>query len=181
MDPATCEDLTLVRGTLAGRRQDFVTLVERHQRALHRFVEQQTGDFAATDEIVQMTFVRAYSGLASFRAEASFKTWIYSVAMNLCRDRARAERRRANVSVEEVLESSPPAEPSFEDLVLGGTVERRVAALPDRQRSVLNLRIWGDLSFKEIGSLLGISENSAKVSYHHAIRRLKQWLVEGRP
>ena len=181
MDPEACEDLTLVRGTLAGRRQDFATLVEKHQRPLHRFVEQQIGDFAAADEIVQMTLVRAYSNLASFRAESSFKTWIYSVAMNLCRDRARAERRRSTIPVEDALDAAAAMQPTFEEVVLSGTIERRVAALPDRQRSVLNLRIWGDLSFREIGTLLGISENSAKVSFHHAVRRLKQWLVEGRP
>ena len=88
--------------------------------------------------------------------------------------------RRANVTAEEVLEKEPHAGPSLEETVLGGTVERRVAALPDRQRSVLGLRIWGDLSFREIGRMLGISENSAKVSYHHAIHRLRQWLGEER-
>jgi RNA polymerase sigma-70 factor, ECF subfamily len=171
-------DLDLVRGTLEGRREDFVVLVERHQRALQRFVEQQLGDRAAADEIVQMTFVQAYTRLASFRAQASFKTWLYSVAMNLCRDRARSEKRRAAVPIEDALEMIPATQPSLEEVVVGATVQRRVAALPDRQRSVLSLRIWGDLSFRDIGSLLGISENSAKVSYHHAIRRLKHWLVE---
>ena len=179
-EPGTQNDWSLVRGTLAGRRQDFMALVEKHQRPLQRFVEQRVGDRAAADEIVQMTFVQAYTHLAGFRAESSFKTWIFSVALNLCRDRARAEKRRANVTAEEVLEKEPHAGPSLEETVLSGTVERRVAALPDRQRSVLGLRIWGDLSFREIGRMLGISENSAKVSYHHAIHRLRQWLGEER-
>jgi len=174
------DDLDLVQGTLGGRREDFVVLVERHQRSLQRFVEQQVGDRAAADEIVQMTFVQAYTRLASFRAQASFKTWLYSVALNLCRDRARSEKRRASVSVEDALEMVPSTQPTLEEVVVGATVQRRVAALPDRQRSVLSLRIWGDLSFRDIGALLGISENSAKVSYHHAIRRLKHWLVEAR-
>jgi len=129
---------------------------------------------------VQMTFVQAYTRLASFRAQASFKTWLYSVAMNLCRDRARSEKRRASVPVEDALEMVPATQPTLEEVVVGATVQRRVADLPDRQRSVLSLRIWGDLSFRDIGALLGISENSAKVSYHHAIRRLKHWLVEAR-
>ncbi len=172
------DDLDLVRGALRGRRENFATLVERHQRTLQRFVEQQVGDRGTADEIVQMTFVQAYTRLASFRAQASFKTWLYSVAMNLCRDRARMEKRRAAVPVEDALEMMPATQPTLEEVVIGATVQRRVAALPDRQRSVLSLRIWGDLSFRDIGSLLGISENSAKVSYHHAIRRLKHWLVE---
>ena len=149
-EPATQNEWSLVRGALAGRRQDFMALVEAHQRALHRFVEQRVGDRAAADEIVQTTFVQAYTHLAGFRAESSFKTWIFAVALNLCRDRARAEKRRADVSAEEALEKQPHPGPSLEETVLGGTVERRLAALPDRQRSVLGLRIWSDPSFREI-------------------------------
>ena len=175
MDEAL-DDTALVRGTLAGRRDDFAELVERHQKPLYRFVLQQTRDTHAADEIVQMTFVQAYTHLADFREESSFKTWLHRVALNLCHDRARAERRRSDVPVDDALERSR-TQPSLEDVVLGATVERRVAALPERQRTVLNLRLWSDLSFKEIARLLGTSENSAKVSYHHAIRRLRQWLA----
>ena len=170
------DDSTLVRGTLAGRRDDFATLVERHQKPLYRFVLQHTRDAHAADEIVQMTFVQAYTHLADFREQASFKTWLHRVALNLCHDRGRAERRRSDVPVEDAIDAGA-VEPRLEDVVLGATLERRIAALPDRQRTVLNLRLWGDLSFKEISRLLGTTENSAKVNYHHAIRRLREWLA----
>jgi RNA polymerase sigma-70 factor (ECF subfamily) len=172
------EDWRVVRATLEGRRDSYALLVERYQRILHRFVQQQIGDPHAADEIVQMTFVQAYVNLARFRAEASFKTWLHRIALNLCHDRGRAERRRADISPQEALERTAQGQPRLEDLVLGGTIERRIAGLPERQRSVLNLRIWSDLSFKEIARLLGTSENSAKVNYHHAIRKLRQWLRE---
>lgn len=172
------DDFSLVRGTLAGRQDDYGVLVERHQKALYRFIQLQLGDHHAADEIVQMTFVQAYTHLDRFRGEASFKTWLHRVALNLCCDRGRVERRRAEIPADEVLERAPRTEPSLEDVILGGSLERRIAALPDRQRSALNLRIWSDLSFKEIGRLMETSENSAKVNYHHAIRRLRQWLRE---
>ncbi len=175
-DPDAPDDLALVRGTLAGRREDFALLVERHQKPLYRFVLQHTRDAHAADEIVQMSFVQAYTHLDRFREEATFKTWLHRVALNLCHDRARAERRRTDVSVDEALENAG-TQPRLEDFVLGASLERRIAALPDRQRTVLNLRLWGDLSFKEISRVLGTSENSAKVNYHHAIRRLRQWLA----
>jgi len=172
------DDWSVVRATLDGHPESYALLVERYQRILHRFVQQQVGDSHAADEIVQMTFVQAYTNLGQFRAEATFKTWLHRIALNLCHDRGRAERRRAEVSPQEILERTAHGQPRLEDLVLGGTIERRIAALPERPRSVLNLRIWSDLSFKEIARLLGTSENSAKVSYHHAIRKLRQWLRE---
>lgn len=176
--PAGEDDLALIRSTLRGHKEDYGVLVERHQRALYRFALQQVGDPHAADEIVQMSFVQAYTHLARFRGESSFKTWLHRVALNLCRDRARSDRRRVDVPVEEVLDRTAHSEPSLEDVVLGGSLERKLGELPDKQRSVLNLRIWSDLSFKEIAKLMGSSENSAKVNYHHAIRRLRQWLVE---
>jgi RNA polymerase sigma-70 factor, ECF subfamily len=173
------EDRALVQGALSGRQQDFETLVERHQRMLYRFVLQQLGDESAADEIVQATFVQAYFNLAGFRGQAAFKTWLYGIALNLCRDRGRALSRRREVAVEAVAEEELAARsPALEDMLLGGTLERRLAALPERQRTVLSLRIWSDLAFKEIARLLGISENAAKVNYHYAIRRLQEWVQE---
>lgn len=172
------DDFALVQGTLDGKRDDYARLVERHQRPLYRFVLLHLGDSHAADEIVQMTFVQAYVNLSRFRAEASFKTWIHRIALNFCHDRARFERRRSELSAVDAIDRSASTQPSLEDLVLGATVERRITGLPRRQRAVLGLRIWSDLSFKEIGRLLGTSENSAKVNYHHAIRKLKQLLTE---
>src|SRR5882724_11757742 len=111
------DDSTLVRGTLAGRREDFELLVTRHQKPLYRFVLQQVRDPEGADEIVQMTFVQAYTHLDRFREEATFKTWLHRVALNLCHDRARAERRRSDVSVDQALESTD-TRPRLEDVVL---------------------------------------------------------------
>ena len=173
------EDRALVQGALTGRQQDFEVLVERYQRMLHRFAHQQLGDESAADEIVQATFVQAYFKLQSFRGEASFKTWLYGIALNLCRDRGRALRRSRELPVDAASEEALTASsPGLEELVLGGTLERRIAALPDRQRTVLSMRVWGDLAFKDIARLVGISENAAKVNYHHAIQSLRRWVQE---
>jgi RNA polymerase sigma-70 factor (ECF subfamily) len=61
------------------------------------------------------------------------------------------------------------------DACLRRRLEEEIARLPPRQRSVLTLRIFGDLPFREIARIEGITENSAKVSYHHAVKRLKEW------
>jgi RNA polymerase sigma-70 factor (ECF subfamily) len=172
------DDNDLIRGTLAGRRQDFEVLVERHQRVLYAFVFRSLRDADAAQEVVQATFVRAYTGLARFRGEASFKTWLHQIALNQCRAFYRSRRTRRSVALDDVPESALPR--TGDDLAAGANracLERLVARLPPRQRSVLNLRIFSDLPFKEIARIEGISENSAKVNYHHAVTRLKQWLA----
>jgi len=169
------DDQALIAGTLAGRNEDFEVLVERHQRLLYAFVFRQIRDQDAADEIVQETFVLAYRNLGRYRGEASFKTWLHQIALNQCRARFRQHRGRREIALEDVPEvvlGSSAADPSHDPINL----ERHIARLPPRQRAVLTLRIFSDLSFKEIGTIEGISENSAKVSFHHAIVRLKQWL-----
>ena len=171
------DDRELIAGTLAGRLQDFEVLVERHQKMLHAYVLRMLRDPAAAEEVVHEAFVRAYSHLARFRGGASFKTWLHQIAINECRNRFRAARRRAEVALDDVAESElAAAGDEGERQAARAGLERRIAELPPRQRSVLNLRVFSDLPFKEIARLEGITENSAKVSYHHAVMKLKQWL-----
>ena len=174
------DDAQLVAGVLAGRRECFETLVERHQRQVHALVYRWLGDHAGADEVVQATFVRAYTHLVDFRGESSFRSWLYGIALNQVRTLYRTRRRERTVPLDEVPESDLP---QVEDVPVAGRLRDRladlIAPLPPRQRAVVTLRIVGALPFKEIARLESISENSAKVSYHHAVTRLREWLGRG--
>ena len=174
-------DLELVEGVLAGRRDDFALLVERHQRMLYAVALRYLHDADAADEAVQVAFVSAYTHLAQFRGDASFKTWLCEILLNHCRSDRRRARARQEVALDDAPETAlrdRAGEPSAaaERAVLA----RQVARLPPRQRSVLSLRIFADLSFKDIARAEGITENAAKVNYHHAILRLRAWLTAER-
>lgn len=167
----------LIEGTLAGRRQDFDTLIERHQKALYSFILGRTRDRAVADEIVQAAFVRAYTRLRDFRGRSSFRTWLHQIALNLCRSHYRSGRRRREVALDDVPDpASPVAGNAGEGAALRASLDEYVQRLPPRQRSVLGLRVFGDLSFRDIARIERISENAAKVNYHHAVTRLKKWL-----
>lgn len=167
----------MIRGTLAGREQDFEALVERHQRPLFAFVCRYLGDEAAADEVVQAAFVQAYTHLARFRGDSSFKTWLHQIALNHCRALHRAGQRRREVPLDEVDEASL-ADRGERSETAGwrARIEALVARLPPRQRAVVALRLFGDLPFRDVARAEGISENTAKVNYHHAITRLRKWL-----
>lgn len=174
-------DLELVEGTLAGRKQDFEVLVERYQRMLYAVALRSLHSADAADEAVQATFVNAYTHLGQFRRAASFKTWLYEILLNQCRSGRRRSRRRQEVSLDDVPEAAlgdPGGDPSRAAERAG--LERHVGRLPPRQRRVLSLRIFADLPFKEIARAEGITENAAKVNYHHAIMRLRAWLTSER-
>lgn len=177
------DDAALIQGTLGGRREDFDALVERHQRGVYAFVYRFVRDHDRAADIVQATFLRAYTRLAQFAGRASFKTWLHQIALNECRAAHRAGRGRLSVSLEDVSEARlEAARDSGEHDVAGNAwslvLARLIGRLPLRQRAVVSLRVFSDLPFKEIARIEGISENAAKVNYHHAITRLRQWLQE---
>jgi len=170
-------DLELVDGTLAGRRQDFEVLVERHQRMLYAVAVRYLHDADTADEVVQATFVSAYVHLGRFRREASFPTWLCGILLNQCRSARRRVRGRREVALEEAPEAAlgvrdDDAERAAERAALARHIER----LPPRQRSVLGLRLFADLPFDEIAQAEGITVNAAKVNYHLAVARLRSWL-----
>jgi RNA polymerase sigma-70 factor, ECF subfamily len=174
------DDAQLVAGVIAGRQECFETLVERHQRPVHALVYRWLGDHAVADEVVQATFVQAYTHLVDFRGDAPFRSWLYGIALNQVSQVAKKPTRERTVPIDDVPEGDLP---QVEGTTVSGRLRDRLAdlitRLPPRQRAVVTLRIVGDLAFKEIAKLEGISENSAKVSYHHAVTRLRKWMGRG--
>jgi RNA polymerase sigma-70 factor (ECF subfamily) len=183
VDPAPAlDDAALIRGTLAGRRADFDIIVERYQRTLYTFAYRFVHDHDHAADIVQTTFLQAYTHLGQFSGRSSFKTWLHQIALNQCRQLYRSSHGRPNVSLDDVPEADLAAAVAQTDsstVAWKAALERLIARLPVRQRAVLTLRIFSDLPFKDIARVEGMSENSAKVNYHHAITRLRGWLREG--
>jgi RNA polymerase sigma-70 factor (ECF subfamily) len=173
---ASVDDATLIARALAGAADAFEALVERHQRRVYALGLRVLRDHDQADEATQRTFVRAWERLATFRGEASFATWLHHIAMNECREILRATRHR--VPLDDLPE---PVLATGDDLPapVGRKLGALVAALPARQRSVLSLRVFGELPFADIARAEGITENAAKVSFHHAVRRLQAWLGRG--
>jgi RNA polymerase sigma-70 factor (ECF subfamily) len=172
------DDADLVARALAGDEQAFEALVERHQRRIHALAQRVLRDHDAADEATQRTFVHAYERLRGFRGEASFATWIHRIAMNECRDILRAQRQ--HVPLDDVPEHRLGVTPEAQ-APLGPRLRALVALLPPRQQSVFALRVFGELPFGEIARSEGITENAAKVNFHHAVHRLREWLGKLRP
>ena len=157
------DDAILIRGTLAGRREDFDLLVERYQKPLYAFAYRFVHDPDRAADIVQTTFLQAYTHLGQFAAQASFKTWLHQIALNAIRTAHRRGRGEQLVPLDDVDEPATPPDESTGS-PWKRTLERLIARLPLRQRAVVVLRVFSDLAFKEIARMEGISENSANVN-----------------
>src|SRR5262249_5054583 len=147
----------------------------KHQKTIFYLVLRMVKRPEDADEVTQKTFVRAYQSLKTFRFQSSFKTWLITIALNLARNELR-RGSKPSVPLEEGLHASEHENP-WEKAEAEGRhrwLEQAMETLPDRQREVVQLRIQEELSFKEIASVSGSSEGTAKVNFHHGMKRLKE-------
>ena len=161
----------------AGERAAFDVLVRRHQKGMWRLIRRYVKSEADAADVTQLAFVRAFRGLASFRGTATVRSWLYRIAINCALSWLRDHRREqpAEIAEDALTESNPaPAQLSADDDRAG--LRRAIAQLPPKQKLVLELRVFDDLSFKEVAELADCSENTAKVNFHYAVRRLRDIL-----
>ena len=160
-----------------GDRAAFDLLVRRHQKGLWRLVRRYVKRDADAADVTQLAFVRAFRGLAAFRGTATVRSWLYRIAINCSLSWLRDHRREqpAELAEDALTEVNPaPAQLSADDD--RAWLRRAIAQLPPKQKLVLELRVFDDLSFKEVAELAECSENTAKVNFHYAVKRLRDIL-----
>jgi RNA polymerase sigma-70 factor (ECF subfamily) len=175
-------DLPLVERFRAGERRAFDELVRRHQRSIWRVARRYLRNDADASDVAQQTFVRAYRALDGFRGAASVKSWLYRIAINLALNHLRDNKREVP---DEIGEDRLTRRATGPQQIIADEEAARlraaIAELPPKQRMVLELRIFEDLSFREVAELADCTENAAKVNFHYAVKRLKEILGDPTP
>jgi RNA polymerase sigma-70 factor (ECF subfamily) len=132
-------------------------------------------------DVTQLAFVRAFRGFAAFRGTATVRSWLYRIAINCALSWLRDHRREQPAELTDDL-TDPAAmvtNPAPAQLSAGDDrawLRRAIDQLPPKQKLVLELRVFDDLSFKEVAELAECSENTAKVNFHYAVKRLRDIL-----
>jgi RNA polymerase sigma-70 factor (ECF subfamily) len=170
-------DHELVERFRDGDRAAFDLLVRRHQKGMWQLVRRYVKRDADAADVTQLAFVRAFRGLAAFRGTATVRSWLYRIAINCALSWLRDHRREqpSEIAEDALTEANPaPAQISAGDdrARLRGAIEQ----LPPKQKLVLELRVFDDLSFREVAELAECSENTAKVNFHYAVKRLRDIL-----
>lgn len=167
------DDSDVVARVQGGDREAFGILVTRYQKMVFALAQRMTGSPQEAQDVVQTSFLNAFRQIGNFRGDASFKTWVYGIALNECRMLYRKSGRTVGMdSVAEPVAPTAGGHP-LDRLVLGKMVGR----LPEKQKAALLLRVCDDLPFRDIGQILGTSEASAKVNYFHAVKKLRGWVL----
>lgn len=175
-------DAELVRSTLCGNKTAYNTLVLRYQRQVYNLAYRMLGNAEDSGDLVQDTFIRAYGALASFRQDASFLTWLYKIASNLCIDQLRSRKTRSAISLDsEREEGREPANEARcnapEDMAVRGAVQEvvhhAIQNLPERYRQVVVMRHLQDMSVEEIAQALELPTGTVKTHLFRAREMLR--------
>lgn len=175
-------DADLVRQTLCGNTAAYNGLVQRYQRQVYNLAYRMLGNAEDAGDLVQDTFLRAYGALASFRQDASFLTWLYKIASNLCIDQLRSRKAKGALSLDVELEEGrePSADTrscSPEDTAVRGAVQdvvqRAILNLPEKYRAVVVMRHLHDMSVDEIARDLDLPTGTVKTHLFRAREMLR--------
>ncbi len=167
-------DMELVEETRQGDRRSFSELVKRHQKNLLRLSLRFVKSVDLAEDIVQDSFIKAYEKLHSFEGRASFKSWLFQIAVNTARNRLR-ETKRDTTDIDKVqVAVLAVAESNLVHSAVAAMIQQEVEQLPFKQKTALVLRIYEDLSFKEIAEIMECPYDTAKANYRHALLKLKE-------
>lgn len=176
-------DEELVDAFQGGDFAAFDVLVDRWDRKIQAAIFRIMGTEEEARDLCQEAFLRAYRALGGFKGEARFSSWLYQIALNLCRDRMRRNKGHTLVSLDELEEAGNgllQKGPTPLELVEAGDMSRAVAsavaALPAEQREVIVLKEYQDLTFVEIAEILGVPLSTVKTRLYRGLGQLRHKL-----
>jgi RNA polymerase sigma-70 factor (ECF subfamily) len=167
-------DLELVEKVKSGDRKSFSELVKRHQRGVLRLSLRFVKDMDTAEDVTQDAFIKAYEKLSTFEGRASFKSWLFQIAVNTARNKLR-EWKKDTVDVDDVqLGVAAVAETALVHGAVSDLLQPEVDKIPHNQKTALVLRVYEDLSFNEIAEIMECPYDTAKANYRHALMKLRQ-------
>ena len=185
--PLPTDDKELVERFQNGEKEVFNELVTRYQGKIYNLVYKYVSNSETAKDLSQEIFIKAFRALPHFKRQSAFYSWLYRIAVNLCIDFIRQQKRGQILSFEDlptggkdevVLNDVSPLPPDqIEMKELGQIIGQAVQQLPPKQQHVFNLRYHDGLQLKEIAAQLDRSEGTIKAHLHHAHKRLQTLLI----
>lgn len=164
----------------ATKESAFTAIVRKYQEKLYWHIRRMVVDHDDANDVLQNVFIRVWNGLENFREDAQLYTWLYRIATNECLSFLEQQKKRASVSfsdVEESLSNKIKADKHFNPDRLEWKLQLAIQQLPDKQRVVFTLRYYDEMPYEEMSRVLDTSEGALKASYHHAVKKIEDYIL----
>lgn len=173
---------------LIGRLRDpstahaaFTEVMATYSEPLYWQIRRMVESHDDASDILQETFIKAWTSLENFRGDAKLSTWLYKIAINESLTFLTRERRRNNVSIDEeasMLINAIEADTNIDGDSLALELRKAIATLPEKQRLVFNMRYYEEMKYEQMAEILGTSVGALKSSYHIAVKKIEQYFSE---
>ena len=161
------------------QHEAFRQIVEAYSEPLYWQIRRMVLSHDDANDILQNTFVKAWMNIDYFRGEAKMSTWLYRIALNECLTFLNKQRANAQLSIDDIqaeMANKLETDPYFDGDETQKIFLNAVHALPEKQQMVFNLKYFKEMKYEEISEILGTSIGALKASYHHAVKKIVNFL-----
>lgn len=163
------------------RNYGFNLLVRAYQQKVYWLVRKMLIDHDDSDDVTQEVFIKVHKSINRFREDAQLYTWIYRIATNECLSFLNKKKRRFFIPLEDVnkeLSNKIDASPDMGGDEIQRKLQKALLTLPDKQRLVFNMKYFDDMTYEEISSITETSVGALKASFHHATKKIEDFLTK---
>jgi RNA polymerase sigma factor (sigma-70 family) len=173
------ELLLLFRDT-ATKEKAYTQIIKKYQEKLYWHIRRMVVEHEDANDVLQNMFIKVWKGLDNFREDSQLFTWLYRIATNECLTFIEQQKRRSSVSIsneESGLSNRLKADKDFDSNKIEWKLQLAMQQLPDKQRAVFNLRYYDEMPYEEMSRVLETSEGALKASYHHAVKKIEDFIL----
>ncbi|HTQ29265.1 MAG TPA: sigma-70 family RNA polymerase sigma factor [Puia sp.] len=162
------------------KEKAFTDIIKKYQERLYWHIRRMVVDHEDSNDVLQNVFIRVWNGLENFREDAQLYTWLYRIATNECLSFLEQQKKRSAVSLDEMesgLSNKIKADKYFDAGKLEWKLQLAIQQLPEKQRVVFSLRYYDEMPYEEMSRVLETSEGALKASYHHAVKKIEDYML----
>lgn len=158
----------------------FTNIIKKYQEKLYWHIRRMVVEHEDANDVLQNMFIKVWKGLGSFREDSQLYTWLYRIATNESLSFLEQKKKRSTISLSDVengLSNSIKADKHFDPNKLEWKLQLAIQQLPEKQRAVFNLRYYDEMPYEEMSRVLETSEGALKASYHHAVKKIEDFIL----
>ena len=163
----------------ARQQEAFARIVKEYSEQLYWQIRRLVLSHDDTNDILQNTFIKAWTNIEYFRGDAKMSTWLYRIALNECLTFLNKQRASQQLSIDEAdteTMNQLEGDAYFDGDETQKIFLRAVKQLPEKQQMIFNLKYFKEMKYEEISEILGTSTGALKASYHHAVKKIESFL-----
>jgi RNA polymerase sigma factor (sigma-70 family) len=162
------------------KEKAFTAIIKKYQEKLYWHIRRMVVEHEDTNDVLQNVFIRVWNGLENFREDSQLYTWLYRIATNECLSYLEQQKKKASLSLSDMesgLSNKIIADKHFDPNKLEWKLQLAIQQLPEKQRIVFGLRYYDEMPYEEMSRVLDTSEGALKASYHHAVKKIEDYIL----